>query len=313
MTAPSAIPTLLCVMALACVITSGQVLQKFDPEHQQPAKLVSPELTAEAVAKPEDPTTGVSHSIEINAQGRKLTVPLPFQFSQVNAIIQGPAGKLVVVGRGNAYGYEIGIIDTAASRLVDRFACYDPAVSADGQYIAYTKFFAPHGVPAPEDHAMLYVVARSLLENRPLDLRKDIIASDDEDVGFAVYPPGIGNREGDNVNVPPESAHIVAGYYFWKDAGQYFFADRTPKEFRMVWVAIAHGAAVVRSLVIPPSQSGFVQKEFPPRLEDAKFEGESAKLTIRTNVIRSVVVSLAGFTKVGSVDLAARPAGLAPK
>ena len=299
---------LLCSLALVSATGLGQVLQEFHPERQQPVRLVMPELSAEVVAGPVDPMTAGGRIIEISALGSKFSVPLPLQFHQVSAIIQGPPGKLVVVGMYNQYGYEVGIIDVAAGRLVDRFGCYIPAVSPDGQYVAFTKLFPSHGRITPEDHAMLYVVAYSRLENRPPGLRKDIIDIDDEDVGFGVYPVGIGNREGDNVNVPPETAHTVAGYYFWKDPNQYFFADRTAKEFRIICVAIAKGKATVRGFLVPPAQFGGRRDDFPSRLEDVSFEGDSIKLTIRTNVTRSLVLKLADFANLGSVDLARPPA-----
>ncbi len=154
------------------------------------------------------------------------------------------------------YVYELGVLDTNTSRLTDRFMCYDPAISPDGQYIAFTKFFPPHFVTSPADHSMLYVVARSPHENRP----EGILLSDEVNVGFEVFPPGIGNRDSDNIGVAPGSDYRVAGadIYIWKGNDQYFFADGVDfspngvaDQLSLVWVSIGNGSASVRTATVP--------------------------------------------------------------
>ncbi len=291
---------------LLCIAASGQVLQGFHPEHQQSLKLASPDVTAEIIPEPRDPRTGESHSIfRIKTHARESTVSLPFPFYQVNAIVGSVPGKLVVVGMQAATVYEIGIVDVVSSRVADHFTCYTPAISPNGRYVAYTKFFAPHGAPSPDDHAMLYDVAKSPSENRPLGVGLD----DHIDVGFALYPPGISNHESDNVDVLPNLAHVFAGYYFWEDPNQYFFASRSADEFKVVWVAISGSTARVRDVTIPPSQLPIRQNGFPPRLLNFRLEGDLARLSLMSTAQRTIQVDLSTFISIESVDLGKPPLG----
>ena len=292
------------VCALICTSVSAQILQGFHPERQQPVKLVSPDVTAELIPKPRDPRTGESRSIfRIEMHGRESVVSLPFEFYQVNAILQSVPGKLLVVGMQAGEVYQIGIVDTVESRVADHFACYAPAPSPDGRYVAYTKFFAPHGVPSPDDHAMLYDVARSPSENRPSGIRID----DYIDVGFVVYPPGTDNREADNVDVPPDLANVISGYYLWKDPSQYIFGSWRSGELRVISVTIADRLASVRSLMLTQTRLGTSPNELPVGVVGARFDGDEVTLDLSSHPARAIVLSLSTFTTTGSVDLNRRP------
>jgi len=307
MTRPLTLFALLFAGALLCTTGAAQNQRPlpFDPEHQQPVMLSTPELTAEVMAYPPNRATGQARSIRVKTPGGESLVPLPFQFYQVNAILQGPPGRLVVVGMSGGYVYEIGILDVAAARVIDRFTCYSPAVSPNGRYVAFTKFYAPHFLPSPEDHSMLYLAAGSPSENRPEGIPLD----NDVDVGFAIYPPGVGNWKADNMNVPPGSAHTVAGSYVWKDSSEYFFADGTASDFAAVWVSIGDSAAKVGRLDLGSQFRGQETHYFPPRLSSATVSDNTLRLHISTNVSRTVSVSLADFVSVGSVSLTGHPAG----
>lgn len=283
----------------------GQVLRDFHPEHQQRVELVSPDVTAELVPGPRDSRTGESHSIfHVMTRDRQSTVSLPFQFYQVNAIIKSVPGKLIVVGMQAGAVYEVGIVDIVGSRVVDHFTCYIPAVSPNGRYVAYTKFFPPHGTPSPDDHAMLYDAGKSPSENRPLGVKLD----DYIDVGFALYPV-TSNRETDNVDVPPNSAHFLAGYYFWEDSDQFLFATRTAEEFRVVWVALSNSTVSVRDILIPPSELPSQQSGFPPKLLNLSLEGDHAILTVMSTAQRTIRANLTSFINIESVDLSRSPLG----
>jgi hypothetical protein len=296
----------LCIFLAACAIVAAQDhgALPFDPAHQRPVTLVTPEFSAAAVAQPANPTTGQTRLIRLKTRAGESSIALPFGIYQVNSIISGP-GKLVVVGMAAGAIYEIAIIDVASARLLDYFTCYSPAVSPNGRYIAYTKLFAPHGTPSPDDHAMLYDVAKSPLENRPPGVRPD----DYIDVGFALYPPGIGNREGDNVDVPTNLVNVVAGYYFWEGHNQYFFANRSADEFKVVWVTVNGSIASVRDVVIPPAQLPAKQSGFPPRLVDVSLEGDHVNLSLMSTAQRTIQVSLPNFISIESVDLGKPPLG----
>lgn len=290
-----------CLLALSA---SGQILQGFHPDHQQAVRLITPEFTAELIPKPRDARTGESHSIfRINKHGRQSYVALPFEFYQVNAILQGVSGKLLVVGMQAGEIYQIGIVNIAESRLVDHFTCYGPAPSPDGRYIAYTKFFAPHGTPSPDDHAMLYDVGKSPSENRPEGIRLD----DYIDVGFVLYPPGSSNREADNVDVPLSLVNVIGGRYFWRDPNLYLFGDWKAGEFRIIQVTIGSGVASVRSLLLTQSQIGGIHGDLLIRLVDARFQDHKVSLDVYSNAPHYITVNLEDFGSVGSVNLGIRP------
>jgi len=182
-------------------------------------------------------------------------------------------------------------VDIAASRLVDRFSCYSPSVSPDGQYVA-----------------MLYLVARSASENRPSGAGTD----DDIDVGFALYPADIGNREADNVDVPPSEAHTLVSYYVWQGSNEFFFADNRAGQIRVVSAEIRYATAVVRDLLVPPQQTETVKQYLTRQgFLSMKLAGGALQLTINSNPKRPVVIglSLSDFEVVESVDLARKPGG----
>lgn len=293
---------LLCAL-LRGVLAVAQISREpdFNPEHQPEVALTTPDLTAVVVAQPPDPNTGQTRSIVLTSKAGRVTLPLSFDFAQVNSISRGPAGKLVVVGMPTGTVYVVGIIDTAAGKLIDTFTCYQPAISPDGRYVAFTKLFPPHSSPSPDDDSMIYDVAGGAAANRPAGVSPD----EKIDVGFALYPWGIGTRA-NNINVPAKSAHLVAGDYLWRDS-QYFFADRSGGNVHIVWVAIANGAATVRKLTLPQSDLVQIRDDFT--LTNAELEGDEVKLTFHTNQDRTVVLSAADFVHLGSVDLRTPPTG----
>jgi hypothetical protein len=292
---------------VACILSlgtaSGQVLQGFHPDRQEPLKLVTPEYTAEIIPRPRDPNTGESRSIfRLTREGRESSVTLPLQFYQVNSFIQGTRGKLIVVGMSGGSAYEVGVVDVAARRLEDRFRCYSPSVSPDGQYVVFTKFFAPHGIPSPDDHTMLYFVARSASENRPSGAG----LGDEIDVGSPLYPAGIGNREADNVDVPPTEGHVLVSYYVWQGPDDVFFADNCAGQIRVVWAQIKRGTAAVRDLVAPPQQIE-AAKQYLTRqgFLSLKPAGDSLQLVINSNPKHPLVVSVG----LGNFEAAGTPRG----
>lgn len=299
---------LLCCLSLPPVTVSAQNPPgpDFDPEHQRTVRLVTPDLSAEVIARPlPPPATGLIRSIILKTKTGEALIPLSFEFNQVNAVVEGPPGKLVITGMATGSVYVIGILEVAAGKVVDTFRCYEPSISPNGYYVAFTKFFGPHTALSPDFHNMVYNVARSPSENRPPGIRRE----NNVDVGFALYPPGIGNSTDDNSDVSPESAHTFGGGYFWRDS-QYFFVDRTVRKVQVVWVTIANETAMVHGAAISPSQLGLGHYDVLPRLADVDLEDAKVKFTIYSGVTRPLVVSLADFVSLGSVDLRGQPSGL---
>jgi hypothetical protein len=148
---------LLFALTLACIRAGAEDEQRlsFDPAHQRALSLITPDFTAEVVAQRPDPESRQTRSIVLNTRTGKITVPLSFEFAQVNEIVEGPPGRLVVVGMPTGSVDVVGIIDINLGKVIDTFTCYEPAISADGHYVAFTKLFPPHSSPSPEDHSML--------------------------------------------------------------------------------------------------------------------------------------------------------------
>lgn len=277
----------------------------FEPEHQRPVTLETATMSAELISTSPDPVTGSSKAIRLKylSKAKEALVHLPFDFVQVNAIRQGPAGRLIVLGMPTGDAYVIGILDTDTHRLIDKFTCYDPSISPNGHYIAFTKFFAPHFVPSPADHSMLYVVARSPQQNRP----KGILLNDDEDVGFEVFPPGIGNWKADNIAVAHGSEYHLAGSYIWSGTDQYFFASGVAGQLSLVWVSIANGSAFIRTANIPKARE--VSSSAPYvhlRKVDVTSSGVAATFSER---LLNKVFAPEDFVSAGSVDLTPLPMG----
>jgi hypothetical protein len=201
----------------------------FDPAHQKPITYKQGDITIELLVQHE------MLSLEI----RKPKVPtshirLPDNMVQVNAIHAGATNKVVVVGMFSGDVWSIAIVDLDVPRIGDNFICYEPAISPRGRYIAFIKFFPPHGAEGPEDHYMLYDVAKSAIENRP----GGVSSADWKTVGVTVYPFGIGNKEFDNLHLTATSEHQFAStQFFWSASGQRLvFADSYKGQLRLILI-----------------------------------------------------------------------------
>jgi len=195
-------------------------IQAFDPSRQKPVSYVDEKIRAELVRGPE---VGRVKLTELST-GKEQLVELPTEMAQVDAIDKGVDGKLVVRGMVNGSTSEVAVIDLGAARVIDRFLCYLPAISYDGRYIAFIKFYPAHFAEGVEDHYMLYDLAIGPQQNRPSGARGD----DWTNVGRCIYPPGVGNAESDNVGRPRETVHYSKSRLFWSpNREQLFFADES--------------------------------------------------------------------------------------
>jgi hypothetical protein len=197
-----------------------QPIQTFDPAHQKALSYSDDSVQATLVIGPEH------HSLRIlnGATKRQILFDLPFEMAQVDEIRRGFGGKLIVRGMVNGSGSEIVLVDPRSNKLLDKFLCGLPSPSPDGRrYIAFIKFYPLHFAGNIEDHYMLYDVAKDSKENRPSGFVGDWI-----NVGVPVYPFQIGNKQGDNVELPDGPIHHgVSSGFFWKpDSTQFLFADR---------------------------------------------------------------------------------------
>jgi hypothetical protein len=178
-------------------------------------------------------------------------VELPAEIVQVNEMRATQGGKAVVVGMVNGSVFEIVILNTHPLGIADTFLAYSPTVSPDTRLIAFVKFYPAHFVEGTEDHYLLYDVARSAADNRPVN----VSLNDHTNVGIEVYPH-VANQGGDNTGVPPQQQHhMLAQRFFWQsDSARYVFADDYAGEWDVVLVAIADGVPSASKITVPKNE-----------------------------------------------------------
>ena len=208
----------------------GPVL--FDPTHQKPIRYEDNTVEIAAVAK----AGKLALEVENKEVPGKRVLQMPEDLAQVNEIRRVQDGKATVIGMVNGDVWEVVIVDLGHVTLSDRFLCYEPAVSPDGQYVSFVKFFPPHGGDDPEYHYMLYDLSKDADANRP----PGIPPTNWKTVGVTVYPTGVGNREFDTLRHPAPAAHMLSSEgFFWNPAGESFvFADEYNGRISVVVVSI---------------------------------------------------------------------------
>jgi hypothetical protein len=223
---------------------AGNSTLTFDPAHQRPISFSGAQVTARLiVGKHND-------SLEITRQATRktATITLPEELVQVDGISGGLSDKLVVWGMVNGSAAEVVIISLQSNAIIDRFTCYVPAVSPNGEYVAFIKFYPMHFSEGIEDHYMLYDLKEDPAQNRP----KGISTENWQIVGNAVYPPGIGNEEYDNINRPPSGACLSKSGLYWTEDSRYLlFANsfQSVGEIDIVLVEIQEGGKTLAKTV----------------------------------------------------------------
>lgn len=228
----------------------AQPIQRFDPAHQKPLVYSDKSLRATLVVGPERDSLRVLN----RTTGREVQIDLPFEMAQVDEIRPGIGSKLIVRGMVNGSGSEVVLIDTRSDKLADKFLGYLPSLSPDGRHIVFIKFYPMHFSGSTEAHYMLYDLAKDSKGNRPTGG----IAADDKNVGIPVYPPQIGNKAGDNVELTSSFVHNSASAgFFWKpDSTAFFFADRLEpeNEITLVLADVARGGKITLKTARQPDE-----------------------------------------------------------
>jgi hypothetical protein len=130
--------------------------------------------------------------------------------------------KLLILGRAGANSSEAVIVQLPSGKILDRFACFMPAVSPTSRFMAFLKSFPGHPGPVSVTaEYLVYSLSRSG-SNSP-NLR-------------AIYPPGATTTAGSNLVPGLESlVHwISSDRIFWLDAKTLAFADQYHGEVRLV-------------------------------------------------------------------------------
>lgn len=207
---------------------SGDLL--FDPTHPAPVSYQDDTVSLQLDASEQK----LAVLIRYRGQSPKR-VQLPDEMAQVNEIRRATPTRASVVGMVSGDAYELAVLDLPAGALEDRFLAYEPGVSPDGHFVAFIKFYPSHFIEGVDDHYMLYDLALTASENRPVR----VSTSDRVDAGRMVYPPGE-NKEGDNTGVSPADAHTSAiDTFFWNSTSdRYVFADKYHNILSLVMVGV---------------------------------------------------------------------------
>lgn len=138
------------------------------------------------------------------------TISLPDDILYVTRISEAVGDKAVLVGMVNESLSEIVVVDLARGEIFDTFIGYDPVISPNGKLIAFTKFYPTHAVAGTSDFVMLYDLTKPASINRPAEKP----ASEDTDVGEAVYPTNI-TASSPNTDLPDADVVHVTSDFFW--------------------------------------------------------------------------------------------------
>jgi len=223
-------------------------------------------------------------TVVMESAGSRKTVTLPVEFNQFTSARLYRPDRLVISGMVNGDVWEVVIVDPEKGSVVDHFVCYSPAISPDGRYVAFVKFFPAHGVDSVEDHEMLYDVALSPEQNRPPRIAHHLYLYL---AGKVVFPPGLANRLGDNIDIGDVPAHMMASDgFFWNDQStSVVFADQFRDEYAVVVVKIVNGAFTSDSASIPKQ---WICPDITPCFEHL------ARADFRTSPARSIDVVFRG-------------------
>jgi len=179
--------------------------------------------------------------LDVERNGTRTSILLHRDIVQVNqARLYGP-NQIVIAGMVDGDVSTVVIVDLSQKNIVDLFLCYSPAISPDGRFVAFVKFYPAHGISSAESHYMLYDLASSPAKNRPAGGKVDPAS-----VGRGIFPPGVGNAAGDNVDVGDRPTHNIASdTFFWNEQStEVVFVDQ---------LATQYSAVVVRVHTDPPN------------------------------------------------------------
>lgn len=213
----------------------------FDPRHQAQVSITSKTQSVVLIKSPSN-----NLALRISPMGKKTGIVwLPRELAQVNSITVAPSGNLLVVGMVNGSVYEVIMVDIRLLKTSDTFLAYSPSVSPDAGYVAFKKFYPPHGASEETDIACLYDTDKSAAENRPENAANHLA-----DVGSVVYPETVKSANDDNVFVGASNMRSIPDKFHWdSDSKRYAFVDTSSADTRVVVVDLhpQSGAGVVRS------------------------------------------------------------------
>jgi hypothetical protein len=209
----------------------------FDPQQQARTTMEFPGLRATF-------ENGAPVTLRLESAGPVKTIKLPSELAQVSSAQLYMQRWLVISGMINGDVNLMVVVDVLEGSVADSFPCYSPTISPDGRYVAFVKFYPAHGVSSVEDHYMLYDVSLGASGNRPRIARRDPAV-----VGHVVFPKGVGNEAGDNVDLSRTPLHRMASdAFYWKpDSKAFVFADQIGELYSVILSSTVEGLPTIVS------------------------------------------------------------------
>lgn len=169
--------------------------------------------------------------ISLRIAGRSSTpllVTLPHLIAQLSEVRPVYRNRIAVTGLADSAVSVVAIIDQKKGNVIDTFWCYKPAISPDGRWIAFQKFFPPHFAEVIDTDFRVYDLSLDAKGNRHgTDHMSEI------EVGTVVYPFSA-PETGDSKSID----YIIAyKFVWWQQSDQYIFADEG-KVFDLVLVKL---------------------------------------------------------------------------
>ena len=179
--------------------------------------------------------------------GVRRNIPLTAEFAQLTSARLFKSDRLMITGMVNGDVSEVIVVDPEKAEVIDHFLCYSPAISPNGRYIAFVKFYPAHGVESVEDHYAIYDAQLNPSQNRPAAYPHHPGV-----VSKVVFPNGIQNKPSDNVDLDGLPPHrMISDGFFWNERSTIVtFADEFREEFSVVVVTL-NDTLTTESLPIP--------------------------------------------------------------
>jgi hypothetical protein len=95
------------------------------------------------------PGSGISTLLFLNRPHKpRVTIILPAVEGDIQSLQAAQGGNLVILADLGGGVMDLVILDIATAAIRDEFFCYDPVLSPNGRFIAFTQFFPLHGADA---------------------------------------------------------------------------------------------------------------------------------------------------------------------
>lgn len=192
-------------------------------------------------------------NFEIHRNGSRRRVTLTDGPAQVDQITMVGPSKAAIIGQYQSNVDMVVLLDSSSGSVVDKWLCFEPAVSPDGAVIVYEKVHPVHFTEGVSSEYLVYQTSLGPARNRGTG----VPLTDMVNVGAPLYPVGSKNVPGDNDRVTQGMRHqLASSRFFWGPGLRLGFADRADGNISIVVADLGEGVsqAVVRSAALEPGR-----------------------------------------------------------